>query len=143
MTSHKSYSLSANCLLLVLVLFHFSQAVLAAPQLSGSYRIVETKDLGTKVRVTLELHLSNFGPDRLFITQLGVRNPVRPVQLVENGPTVIVEPEASAEFTQEFTVDKGEYESWLQGSRPRLSITLQSSSGAQATITISLLRRLH
>jgi hypothetical protein len=142
MTSRKSYSLSANCLLLVSVLFHFSQAVLAAPQLSGSYKIVETKDLGTKVRVTLELHLSNPGLDRLLITQLGLRNPLRPPQVEDSGPAIAVEAQASSEFTREFNVDKDEYQLWLKGSRPRLSVTFQSSDGTQATIIISLMRRL-
>ena len=123
----------------------------AGQLVSGVYKITQTTDLGTEVRVTMQIRLMNASDDRMFVTQV-LQNDVdglvrRLREFLPHGKAtdepvnVILEPHGSSEFTQEFTIAKQEYELWSRGARPHLGLKVQVAGGAETTITIPLMQR--
>src|SRR5690349_15052815 len=125
MNSRKLIATSLYCfLLLLLVLGICAPRGVAGQAVSGMYKVTETTDLGMRIRVTMQIRLMNSGEDRIFVTQVRLRS-LRPVQSAEEPASVALQPHASAEFTQEFTVAKREYELWSRGARPHLGLKVQ------------------
>jgi hypothetical protein len=108
---------------------------------SGSYSVRETIELGTQVRVTLQIHLSNAGEQRLLITQISLQNPLRLPQVSEERSAIILAPHVGTEVTRQFTIAKDEFEFMRQSTRPRLSLRIEGADGAETTVTIVLMRR--
>ncbi len=108
---------------------------------SGVYKITQTTDLGTEVRVTMQIRLMNASDDRMFVTQVRLREFLPHGKATDEPVNVILEPHGSSEFTQEFTIAKQEYELWSRGARPHLGLKVQVAGGAETTITIPLMQR--
>ena len=108
---------------------------------SGSYSVTETSELGAQVRVTLQIHLTNAGEQRLFITQMSLQNVLRPGRVSEERSAVILESHAGTEITRQFNLSKDEFEALRQSARPRLSLKIQAADGVVTTVTIALMRR--
>ena len=49
----------------------------AGQLVSGVYKITQTTDLGTEVRVTMQIRLMNASDDRMFVTQVRLREFLR------------------------------------------------------------------
>ncbi|PYT38538.1 MAG: hypothetical protein DMG45_23290 [Acidobacteria bacterium] len=105
------------------------------------YKITQTTDLGTEVRVTMKIRLMNASDDRMFVTQVRLREFLPHGKATDEPVNVILEPHGSSEFTQEFTIAKQEYELWSRGARPHLGLKVQVAGGAETTITIPLMQR--
>ena len=142
MNSRRRIGTLAYCgLLLLLALGIHPPRGVAGQTVAGTYKVTETKDLGTQVRVTLEIRLMNASEDKLFVTQVRLRNFLLPGRIADEPAGVILEPHGSAEFTQQFTIAKQEYELWRKGARPHLGLKVQVAGGAETTMTIPLMRR--
>ena len=113
----------------------------AGQLVSGVYKITQTTDLGTEVRVTMQIRLMNASDDRMFVTQERLREFLPHGKATDEPVNVILEPHGSSEFTQEFTIAKQEYELWSRGARPHLGLKVQVAGGAETTITIPLMQR--
>ncbi len=113
----------------------------AGQLVSGVYKITQTTDLGTEVRVTMKIRLMNASDDRMFVTQVRLREFLPHGKATDEPVNVILEPHGSSEFTQEFTIAKQEYELWSRGARPHLGLKVQVAGGAETTITIPLMQR--
>ncbi|SRR5258708_33387207 len=113
----------------------------AGQVVSGIYKVTETADLGTQMRVTLQIRLMNAGEDRIFVTQARLRGFPHSGRSEDKPAHVILEPHGSSEFTQEFTIAKQEYELWGKGARPHLGLNVQVAGGGTTTITIPLMQR--
>jgi len=113
----------------------------AGQLVSGVYKITQTTDLGTEVRVTMQIRLMNASDDRMFVTQVRLREFLPHGKATDEPVNVILEPHGSSEFTQEFTIAKQEYELWSRGARPHLGLKVQVAGGAETTITIPLMQR--
>ena len=113
----------------------------AGQLVSGVYKITQTTDLGTEVRVTMKIRLMNASDDRMFVTQVRLREFLPHGKATDEPVNVILEPHGSSEFTQEFTIAKQEYELWSRGARPHLGLKVQVAGGAETTITIPLIQR--
>jgi hypothetical protein len=94
---------------------------------SGSYSVKETIELGTQVRVTLQIHLTNAGEQRLLLTQMSLQNHLRLPQVSEERSAVILEPHVGTEVTRQFTIDKDEFESMRHSTRPRLALRIHGA----------------
>jgi len=117
-------------------------AASAAPAVSGSYRVVDTADLGTDVRVTLSIRLTNPSDNVLLISKVGLLGLAPAVHATEEVPvSVNIDPNSSSSFTQDFTIPKAAYELMGKGIRPRLILQVQSA-GEDDTLTVSLTRAL-
>jgi hypothetical protein len=123
----------------VLLLALSSPAASAAPAVSGSYRVVDTADLGTDVRVTLSIRLTNPSDNVLLISKVGLLGLAPAAHATEEVPvSVNIEPNSSSSFTQDFTIPKAAYELMGKGVRPRLILQVQSAGGAETKLVISL-----
>jgi hypothetical protein len=137
----KAAALTQSCLALLLVLGVGVKSTRAGQIVSGSYSVKESTDLGTQVRVTLQIHLTNAGEQRLFITQLSLQNHLRLPQVSEERAAVILEPHLGTEVTRQFTIGKDAFEALRQSVRPVLSLRIQAADGTETTVTIALMRR--
>jgi len=126
---------------LLLALGIYAPQGAAGQVVSGMYKVTETTDLGTEIRVTLQIRLMNSGEDRIFVTQARLRGFPYSGRSEDKPAGVILEPHGSSEFTQEFTIAKQEYELWSKGARPHLGLNVQVAGGAATTITIPLMQR--
>jgi hypothetical protein len=92
-----------------------------------------------QVRVTMQIRLTNAGEDKVFVTEVRLRGFAHLGRSRANPAGVILEPHGSSEFTQEFTIEKQEYELWNKGARPHLGLRVQAAGGAETTVTIALM----
>ena len=141
MNRRRTIAALAYSALALLFIFGFSVKSSEAGQIvSGSYSVTETTELGAQVRVTLQIHLTNAGEQRLFITQMSLQNVLRPGQVSEERSAVILESHAGTEITRQFNLSKDEFEALRQSARPRLSLKIQAADGVVTTVTIALMR---
>ncbi len=110
----------------------------AGNEVVGFYRIVQTTDLGTAVRATLEIRLVNNNQSELSVTKLALfpRTPAR--RPAETAVWARLAPREATSFTQDFTVSRAEYERWSKGASPALQVTFQSSEGREMKRMIAL-----
>jgi hypothetical protein len=131
---------SANWLMVggaLLLGLNFAQAA-DATRVSGSYEIVQKVALGPQVQVRLKLHLINREPHELRIQRLTLWDFSHPDKGGPQPCSIVVPAQASADATQEFTIQRAEYESWKRGTRPRLVLELQTRDGRRATEVVRL-----
>ena len=107
----------------------------SAPLVSGSYEVVQNKALGSQEQIWLHIHLVNQGPSDLYIQRMTLWDFSHPAKGGSNACTVTLPAHASVETTQEFTIQRSEYQQWQRGLRPRL-VLLMASPGNPAGRTI-------
>lgn len=134
-------ALARASLVLLLVLGTGTRNTGAGQIVSGSYIIKESTDLGTQVRVTLQIHFTNASDQRLVITEMGLQSRLRPARLSEEPGAVILEPHLGTEVTRRFTIGKDDFEFLRQNTRPRLALRIQGAGAAESTAMIELMRR--
>jgi len=106
---------------------------------AGFYGVKNVNDLGTQVRVTLQVRLTNTGESDLSTAKLALRSSL-PAGKDHGAITPLaLRPRATASFTQDFTISRTEYEMWKKGAKPALSISTQTAGGKTLTRTIKLL----
>jgi len=110
----------------------------ADQRVRGFYEVTQIVDLGSQVRVSLRLRLSNRGDDTLYIQGLTLRSFSPAPERQARSVSVLLRPHASEVTTQEFTISHSEYELWLRGVRPRLVLEMQSSDKNKLTEAIQL-----
>ena len=106
---------------------------------AGFYSVKNVNDLGTQVRVTLQVRLANAGEADFSTAKMALRSSL--LARKDHGAIapVTLRPHGAASFTQDFTIPRTEYEMWKKGAKPSLSISTQTASGKTLTRTIKLL----
>jgi hypothetical protein len=128
-----------NLLSLALLIALSALGTGATTIISGSYRVVDTTDLGTDVRVTLSIRLTNPGDSLLFVSKVGLLDLTPAAHGTGEVPvSVNIEPNSSSSFNQDFTIPKAAYELMEKGVRPRLILQVQPAGAAETKLTISL-----
>ena len=141
MKSRKFIATLIYCgLVLLLALGICSPRGVAGQLVSGVYKVTETTDLGTQMRVTMHIRLMNAGNDGIFVIQVRLRGFLHPGRSEDKTVGVILEPHGSAEFTQDFIIQKQDYELWGKGVRPRVDLRMQVGGGQETTMTLELMR---
>jgi hypothetical protein len=135
-------TLACGCLVLLTALGIHSPLGVAGQTMAGTYKVTETTDLGMQIRVTMLIRLMNAAEDKLFVTEVRLRGVPHSGRSAANPAGVILEPHGSSEFTQDFTVEKQEYELWSRGARPHLGLKVRAAGGAETTMTIALMPQL-
>jgi hypothetical protein len=131
-----------NYLLVVGGLFGFaiqSAQASAGSQISGSYQVVQKTDLGSQTRVRLELHLINHGP-AIHIQGLTLWDFSHPDKGGTQACSIVVDAGASADTTQEFTIQQSEYQLWQRGLRPRFVLRIDGPGSTKSTAVVRLER---
>jgi hypothetical protein len=134
--------LARICVTLVLI----SQIILlppshaATPKITGSYKITENTDLGTQVRITLEISFVNPSTTPITITRVGLPSGSVPAQLVTATSNLVVHSHASSQVSLQFLMSKKDFNAWHVASHQLFLITLEPSGGKPALINLPLLR---
>ena len=131
-----------NCLLLVagLLLFAIPLAQASDPsRLSGTYRVVEKSNLGSQVRVRLQLHITNHGRRELHIERMALWDFSHASKGGTQACSIVVRAGGSADSTQEFTIPRAQYEMWRRGTQPRL-VLQEQTPGGRTTQAVRLTR---
>lgn len=106
--------------------------------LSGSYQVLRKTDLGSQMRVQLQLHLSNHGQRDLNIQRITFWGSARHPGGKPQACSVLVHPGSSVSTTQEVTMPRSEYRSWTSAKRLNLLVAVEEPGGRQATELVRL-----
>lgn len=109
-----------------------------APPVSGTYRVVQRAELGSQLRVRLQLHLTNHGQRELHIQRLMLWDLSHPDKGGTQACSIVVHAGGSADTMQEFTLRRQEYEMWRRGTRPRLVLEVKAPGGRKTTEAVRL-----
>jgi len=122
---------------LVLFTTQFARAN-EAPQLSGSFQVLQKIDLGPRTHVRLQLRLNNLGQRDLHIQRLTLWDFPHAEKGASQGCSIVVLAGGSADTTQEFTIPRSEYKLWKRGARPRLVLQIEAPAGRGAMKVVHL-----
>jgi hypothetical protein len=107
-------------------------------EVTAFYKVADSTDLGTEVRVTLQIRFVNNGDQSLTITKASLQSLWPPSGKAENDLSVILPPHKSAQATCQFVVSPNELAEWKTGMRPRLLLRLQNQDGKEITRSVVL-----
>ncbi len=86
----------------------------------------------------LKLHLANRGNDNLVIQRLAVWSLSHPDKASSQACSRVVPAGSSADFTQDFILQRSQLELWRHGAHPQLLIQFQAPNGRTGTEVVSL-----
>lgn len=124
----------------------------AAPQLSGSYKIIQKSEKNgetqihaqrvqtqqAQVQVQLQLHLVNRSFRDLHIQHITLWDFAHPSKGGSQACSLVVHSAASISTTQQFTVPRAELDLWKRGTRPRVVLELATPNGRPSTAVVRL-----
>jgi hypothetical protein len=129
------------CLSLMLIsqiiLLPYSQA---APLITGNYKITENTDLGSQVRITLELSFVNPGSTPITISRVGLPSGSASAQLVTAPSNLAVGSHASSQVSLQFLMSKKDFKVWHAATHQIFVITVETSGGKPVLVNLPLLR---
>jgi hypothetical protein len=137
MKSKASVAMAIYSCLLFLTFGISAPRVTAGQTVVGLYKVTGMTDLGSQVRITMQITLINSGTDKVVISEARLRslNGVSPYE-----PTpLLLQPNVNASVTQDFTITKSEYQAWQRSerARPHLGLKVQIS-GSETKLTVPL-----
>ena len=109
-----------------------------APLVSGSYQVVQTKDLGSQAQIRMRIQLVNHGPSDFSIQRMTLWDFSHPDKGGTQACTVALRAHASAETTQEFTIRRSDYQLWQRGLRPRLVLQMAGPGNVKSKAVVRL-----
>jgi len=101
-----------------------------APLVSGSYEVVQDTTLGSQSQIRMRIHLVNHGPSDLSIQTMTLWDFSHPAKGGTRACAVSLPAHGSADTTQEFTMERPEYQLWQRGLRPRLVLQMEGPGNA-------------
>jgi len=137
-------SLPRSIAIFLSILFAFfmvpSQCASAPLSLAGNYKITENTDLGSEVRVTLQINLSNSGTTSLTIIRVGLHSISAPGQLVAASSNLVVHSHSQSQVSLQFLIPKKDFTQWQSGPHQQFLLTYKPTGGKSTLISIPLLR---
>lgn len=126
--------------LLMAALFLLCQFAAASngPLVSGTYAVVQETNLGRQEQIQLRIHLVNHGASGLSIQRMTIWDFSHPDKGGTQACAVALGAHASADTTQEFTIRGADYQTWKNGSRPRLVLQVAGPKNAESKIVVRL-----
>jgi hypothetical protein len=126
--------------LVMAVLFALGVQSLAndAPLVSGSYQVLQTRNLGSESQIQMRIYLVNHGSSDFSIQRMTLWDLSHADKGGTNSCTVALRAHASAETTQQFTIRRSDYDSWQKGFRPRLVLQLAGPGRAMNRTVVRL-----
>lgn len=130
-----------NYLLIVAGLFvfatQFAQAS-NAPLVSGSYKVVQSTDLGSQSKIQLRIRLVNHGPSDFSIQRMTLWDFSHADKGGSQACAVLLRAHASAETTQQFIIRRSDFQMWRKGFRPRLVLQMAGANSAKSKTVVRL-----
>jgi hypothetical protein len=136
MKSKVSVAMAICSCLLFLAFGIYAPRVTAGQTVVGLYKVTGTTDLGTQVRVTMQITLINSGQTEVVISEARLRS-LRGSSSYEPA-TLVLQPNSKSQITQDFIIAKTEFQLWSRGERPHLGLKVQIN-GEQTTITLPMI----
>ncbi len=109
-----------------------------APLVSGSYEVVQSKNVGSQAQIRIRMHLVNHGPSDLSIQRMTLWDFSHPDKGGTNACAVTLRAHASAETTREFTIRRSDYQLWEKGLRPRFILQMGGKGSSKSTAVVRL-----
>jgi hypothetical protein len=125
---------------LVAILLFVSLPASAGPVLAGTYKITENTDLGSEIRLSVQLNFLNSGDSGVTVTKVALRRASASSQFVSASTNVVVQAHSNSQVTLQFLIAKQDFRSWSIGPHQRFYITLQSNDGKPTLAKVALLR---
>jgi len=94
------------------------------PLVSGSYQVVQRRDLDSQSQIQVRIHLVNHGSSNLAIQRVTLWDLSHPGKGGSSACSLVLRAHDWAETTQQFTILGSDYQSWQQGFRPRLVLQM-------------------
>ncbi len=112
----------------------------AGPMVTGTYKITENTNLGTQVRISVQLNLVNGGTTSVTLSKVGVRSISAPGQTVSVASSAVVHAHSSTQVSLQFLMAKQDFERWYAGPHQQFLVTLKATGGKSTLVNIPLLR---
>jgi hypothetical protein len=125
---------------LLAVLLVVSLPASAAPPLAGTYKITENTDLGSEIRLTVQLNLVNSGDTAVTVTRVSLHSISAPGRLVSATSNAIVQSHANSQLSLQFLIAKKDLNAWQVGPHQQFLVTLQPAGGKITLVSLPLLR---
>jgi len=122
---------------LVALSFQSAQAS-DSPLVSGSYQVVESRNLGSQSQVQMRIHLVNHGSSDFAIQRMTLWDFSHADKGGTRACAVALRAHASAETTQQFTIQRSDYRSWQRGFRPRLVLQIAGPGRTNSRAVVRL-----
>lgn len=110
----------------------------AGNEVVGFYRVEQTTDLGSQVRVTLHIRLVNNTAQELAITKVALHDMQQRGGQAEVAAWARLEPRGATSVDNEFVISRAEYASWNRGVHPSLQVAFQPAGGREVVRTVAL-----
>jgi hypothetical protein len=104
----------------------------------GTYSIANVTDLGTEMRVTLRIRLTNNTKVGLSVTRVGLRMLGAGHPQSDVAASLPLAPRETASLDQDFTLSREAYSRWRKNTVIPLAVTYDSGGGRAITRTIAL-----
>ena len=95
-----------------------------APLVSGSYKVMRSRDLGSQSNLEIRIHLVNHGPSDLAIQRMTLWDFSHTDKGGTQACAVSVRTHASTDTTLQFTIRRSDSQRWQRGFRPRLVLEM-------------------
>ncbi|HKM67459.1 MAG TPA: hypothetical protein VJX70_09865 [Candidatus Acidoferrum sp.] len=116
------------------------RASTAPPQIAGTYKITENTDLGSEIRITLQINLINPGGTQVTITKVGLRSMSARGQLVTANSNLVVHSHSHSQVSLQFLISKKDFNTWHVGPHQQFIVTMKPSTGKAVLLNLPLLR---
>jgi hypothetical protein len=112
----------------------------AAPTLTGTYKITENTDLGTEVRITLQINLLNPGTTAVTVSGVGLPSISAPGHMATATSNFVVQSESQSQFSLQFLMAKKDFTQWQIGPQQQFLVTFKPAGGKSTLVYLPLLR---
>jgi hypothetical protein len=112
----------------------------AAPNLAGTYKITENTDLGTEVRITLQINLYNSGTTAVTVSSVSIPSISAPGQMVTATSSFVIQAQSQFQVSLQFLIAKKDFTQWQIGPHQQFLVTFKPISGKSTFINVPLLR---
>lgn len=111
-----------------------------APQLTGSYKMTASTDLGSETRISVELNFFNPADHAMTVTSVSLRSPLSPGHTVSVPASLTVQSHAKAQVTLQFVIPKQDFTAWSAGPHQLFLLKFQAAGAKPGIANVLLLR---
>jgi hypothetical protein len=112
-----------------------------ARSVTGFYSLEGVMDLGDEVRVTVHMRLVNPSDEDYSEAKFVLRGTHPWVRIRGTVPPLLLRPHSEDSFTEDFTVQRAEYERWQKGVQPLLVMQFSTPEGKKLKQAVRLVLR--
>ncbi len=133
-------SIALSLTILVGFLLVPSPSAPASLTLAGNYKITENTDLGSEIRITLQINFINAGSSTLTVTKVGLRSMSVSGQLVTATSSLVVPSHSHSQVSLQFLISKKDFDRWQNGPQQQFLVTFKPTGGKSTLVDLPLLR---